>query len=160
MSCLSGLLGASGSSGQHWYLFDLPLGFPSPRSSIAAVPLGFGFVWWGVLMLLWGFGLVGGCHRASKYYATLCPGSVCMAFKSLSFPQMALTDDAENHQWVTRFSRARNNTCIINREDLTESTGVVSAKYPPKVKLEFLTTLECQSGSIKHTYFLKVFGFL
>ena len=32
------------------------------------------------------------------------------------------------------------------REDLTEGTGVVSAKYPLKVKLEFLTTLECQSG--------------
>ena len=29
------------------------------------------------------------------------------------------------------------------REDLTESTDVVPAKYPPKVKLEFLTTLEC-----------------
>jgi len=32
------------------------------------------------------------------------------------------------------------------REDLIESTGVVSAKYSPKAKLEFLTTLECQSG--------------
>ena len=31
------------------------------------------------------------------------------------------------------------------REDLTESTDVVLAKYPPKVKLELLTTLECQS---------------
>ena len=29
------------------------------------------------------------------------------------------------------------------REDLTESTGVVPAEYPPKVKLELLTTLEC-----------------
>ena len=29
------------------------------------------------------------------------------------------------------------------REDLVESTGMVPAKYPPKVKLEFLTTLEC-----------------
>jgi len=27
-------------------------------------------------------------------------------------------------------------------EDLTESIGVVPAKYPPKVKLEFLTILE------------------
>ena len=32
------------------------------------------------------------------------------------------------------------------RMDLTENTGVVPAKYPPKVKLELLTTLECQSG--------------
>ena len=31
------------------------------------------------------------------------------------------------------------------REDLAESTSVILAKYPPKVKLEFLTTLECQS---------------
>ena len=29
------------------------------------------------------------------------------------------------------------------REDLTESTGVVLAKYPSKVKLELLITLEC-----------------
>ena len=29
------------------------------------------------------------------------------------------------------------------RKDLTESIGVVPAKYPPKVKLELLTTLEC-----------------
>ena len=28
------------------------------------------------------------------------------------------------------------------RKDLTESTGVVPAKYPPKVKLELLATLE------------------
>ena len=31
------------------------------------------------------------------------------------------------------------------REDLTESTGVVPVKYPSKVKLELLTTLECQN---------------
>ena len=37
-----------------------------------------------------------------------------------------------------------NDTCATQkREDLTESTDVVPAKYPPKVKLEFLTTLEC-----------------
>ena len=29
------------------------------------------------------------------------------------------------------------------REDLTGSTSVVPAKYPPNVKLELLTTLEC-----------------
>ena len=33
----------------------------------------------------------------------------------------------------------------IKREDLTESTYVVPAKYPPKVKLELFITLECQS---------------
>ena len=31
-----------------------------------------------------------------------------------------------------------------NKEDLTKSTGVVPAKYPPKVKLERIsTTLQC-----------------
>ena len=41
------------------------------------------------------------------------------------------------------------NTCSqwhlhnTKRNDLTESTGVVPAKYPPKIKLELLTTLEC-----------------
>ena len=29
------------------------------------------------------------------------------------------------------------------REDLAESTGMVQTKYPPKVKLELLTTLKC-----------------
>ena len=29
------------------------------------------------------------------------------------------------------------------RKDLTESTGAVPAKYPPKVKSELLSTLEC-----------------
>ena len=32
------------------------------------------------------------------------------------------------------------------KKDLAESTGVVPAKYPPKIKLERIsTTLECQS---------------
>ena len=40
----------------------------------------------------------------------------------------------------TQSQRHLHNT---KREDLTESTGVVPAKYPLKVKLELLTTLEC-----------------
>ena len=33
-----------------------------------------------------------------------------------------------------------------NKEDFAKSTGVVPAKYPPKVKLERISiTLECQS---------------
>ena len=51
----------------------------------------------------------------------------------------------KNHQWATQSSHTRNNTCTIKREDLTESTSVVLAKYPPKVKLELFKTLECQS---------------
>ena len=50
----------------------------------------------------------------------------------------------ENQQWATRQTRDHNDTCTTQkREDLTESTGVVPAEYPPKVKLELLTTLEC-----------------
>ena len=45
------------------------------------------------------------------------------------------------HQWATRYVHIRNNTCIIKKEDLAESTGVVPAKYPPKVKLELFSQL-------------------
>ena len=60
------------------------------------------------------------------------------------FPQTAPTDDAwkitsEVHN-KHAIQRHLHNT---KRKDLTESTGVVPAKYPPKVKLELLTTLEC-----------------
>ena len=51
-------------------------------------------------------------------------------------PQTAPTDDAKkNHQWATQSLHACNYTCTTKREDLTKSTGVVLAKYPPKVKL-------------------------
>ena len=60
------------------------------------------------------------------------------------FPQVAPTDDAwkitsEVHGKHTIQRHLRN----AKREDLTESTGVVLAKYPLKVKLELFTTLEC-----------------
>ena len=61
---------------------------------------------------------------------------VCLIFSS----------HKKNHQWATQSSYARNNTCTIKREDLTESADVVSAKYPPKVKLELFTTLGCRVG--------------
>ena len=55
-------------------------------------------------------------------------------------------DDAEkstvSHTVLTYSKQHMYNT---KREDLEESTGVVPAKYPPKVKLKLLTTLECQS---------------
>ena len=37
--------------------------------------------------------VVGGCHRASKYHATLCSGSDSMT--NSSFPQTMPTDDVE-----------------------------------------------------------------
>ena len=53
---------------------------------------------------------------------------------------MVICDDA------TQSSYVRNNTTYaIKRENPTESTDIVSAKYPPKVKLELFTTLECQN---------------
>ena len=64
------------------------------------------------------------------------------------------TDDAEKSTVSHTASRACNNTCKMKRKDLIESTGMVSAKYPPKVKLELLTTLECQNwggGGIMRT---------
>ena len=60
------------------------------------------------------------------------------------FPQTAPTDDVEkstvSHTVLTYSKKYLYNT---KREDLTESTDVVLAKYPLKVKLELLTTLEC-----------------
>ena len=63
------------------------------------------------------------------------------------FPQTTPTDDAEKStvSYVV-FTCSKQHLHNTKREDLTESTGVVPAKYPPKVKLEFLTTLECQTG--------------
>ena len=55
-------------------------------------------------------------------------------------------DDAEKSPVShTVFALSKQHLRNKKREDLTESTGVVPAKFPPKVKLEFLTTLECQS---------------
>ena len=46
------------------------------------------------------------------------------------------------------------------RENLIESTGMVPAKYPLKVKLELLTTLECQSwGELCGPVFWRSLGF-
>ena len=59
------------------------------------------------------------------------------------FPQTAPTDDAENN--TTNESHAphsiANDTCTTKRNDLAESTGVVPAEYPPKVKLELVSLL-------------------
>ena len=67
----------------------------------------------------------------------------------------------KNHQWATQFLYARNNTRTTKKEDLIENTGVVPAKYPPKVKLEFFRNSKVpELGSIMRTCFLRVFGFL
>ena len=78
--------------------------------------------------------------QASKYHATLWPRSDRL---KCGFPQTAPIDDAEkstvSYTVHTCLKQHLHNT---KREDLAESTGVVPAKYLPKVKLEFLTTLE------------------
>ena len=53
-------------------------------------------------------------------------------------------DDAKKSTLSHTALCAQNNTCKMKRKDLTEGTSVVPAKYPPNVKLELLTTLECQ----------------
>ena len=76
----------------------------------------------------------GGCHQTSKYHATFFPGGDNIAYKS-PFPQTTPTDDGEksivSHMVLTCLKQYLHNT---KREDPTESTGVVLAKYPPKVK--------------------------
>ena len=62
----------------------------------------------------------------------------------MRFPQTAPTDDARKSTVSYTV-----NTCShghlhnTKRKDLTENTGVLPAEYPPKVKLDLLTTLEC-----------------
>ena len=54
------------------------------------------------------------------------------------------SDDAEKSSVsYTALTCSKQRLHNTKREDLAESTGVVSAKYPPKVKLELLTTLKC-----------------
>ena len=68
-----------------------------------------------------------------------------MAYKSL-FLQTMPTDDAKksiiSH---TTFTCSKQHLLNTKGEDLIESISVMPAKYPPKVKLELLTSLECQN---------------
>ena len=86
--------------------------------------------------------VVGGSHRASEYHATLVSGKRLVWLNSLS-PQMAPTDDAVNLTSELHNSNARMNHLHKKKErkDLIESTGVVSAKYSPKAKLELFSQL-------------------
>ena len=60
------------------------------------------------------------------------------------FPQTAPTDNAWKINSELHGKHAITMTPTQHKKDnLTESTGVVLAEYPPKVKLELLTTLEC-----------------
>ena len=67
---------------------------------------------------------------------------------------------SKNHQWATQPLHAQNNICATKKEDLIESTSMVSARYSSKVKLELLTTLECQNwGELCLPFFWGSSGF-
>ena len=87
--------------------------------------------------------VVGGGHRACEYYATLVSGKRQVRPNSQSFPQMAPTDDAVNLTNEKHDPNAQMNHLHKRRKqkDLAEGTGVVPAKYPPKVKLEIFSQL-------------------
>ena len=59
---------------------------------------------------------------------------------------MAPTDDAEKINSKLHGPHVfKQHLRSTKKENLIESIGVVSAKCPPKVKLELFTTLECQN---------------
>ena len=67
-----------------------------------------------------------------------------MAYDTTRSPQTVPTDDAWKINSVVHGKHAiQRHLRNTKRKDLIKSTGVVLAEYPPKVKLEFLNTLEC-----------------
>ena len=85
--------------------------------------------------------VVGGGHRACEYHATLVSGKRQSKPNSQSFPQMVPIDDAVNLTSEKHDPNAQMNHLHKRRKqkDLAGGTGVVSAKYPPKVKLEIFS---------------------
>ena len=71
--------------------------------------------------------------------ANMCADRLDRLGCSLMMPKK---ESPVSHMVLTFSKQYLRNT---KREDLTESIGVVSIKYPSKVKLELLTTLECQN---------------
>ena len=73
----------------------------------------------------------------------LCPGGDKSGLNSHRSPQTALTDDAVNLTSEKHDPNAQMNHLQKeeNKKDLAEGTGVVPAKYPPKVKLEIFSQL-------------------
>ena len=71
--------------------------------------------------------------------ANMCANRLDRLGCSLMMPKK---ESPVSHMVLTFSKQYLRNT---KREDLTESIGVVPVKYPSKVKLELLTTLECQN---------------
>ena len=65
-------------------------------------------------------------------------------------------DDAENRQQAAQSSRALDKILlnIEKEEDLTEDTGVIPAKYPPKVTLENSSQLQSARVWVNYAYFV------
>ena len=82
--------------------------------------------------------VIGGGHRACEYHATLVSGKRQVWLNSYRFPQAVPTDETINLTSEKHNPNAQVNHLRKRRkqEDLAEGTGVVPAKYPPKVKLE------------------------
>ena len=87
--------------------------------------------------------VIGGGHRACEYHATLVSGKRQVWLNSYRFPQTAPTDDAVNLTSELHNPNAQVNHLHKRRKqkDLAEGTGMVPAKYPPKVKLEIFSQL-------------------
>ena len=80
----------------------------------------------------------------SKIFFFFFNGQVISYIPNLSNRVTILADEAvnltsESYDTITRMNYLRKRK--KEREDLTESTGVVPAKYPPKVKLELFSQL-------------------
>ena len=162
VSCCFGLLGTLLPFSPSWFLLSALM--PSWSSSWI---LRFVFFWHNYSFRSW-FCLVRCFTAAMRFWIYLLSGvvrgsspwtSLMVAIERVSTmqlfvleaivrlinrksPQTAPTDDAKkNHQWATQSSHTRSKTCATKREYLTESTGVVPAKYPPKVKLKIFSQL-------------------
>ena len=161
---------------QHWYLFGPPPKCGAPRSFDTAALPDRGFVEWGVPRLQRKSEPVFQGQLRVVHLLERCwwlPSSEWVPCNSLSGKRLYGLEVTvishrqrqlmmpKNHQWATQSLHACNNTCTIKKKDLTESTGVVLAKYPLKVKLEsFRHSRVSELGSIMRTFFLRVFVFL
>ena len=87
--------------------------------------------------------VVGGGHQACEYHTTLVSEKQQGKPNSQSSPQTTPTDDAVNLTSEKHDPNAQMNHLHKRRKqkDLAEGTGVVPAKYPPKVKLEIFSQL-------------------
>ena len=87
--------------------------------------------------------VVGGGHQACEYHATLVSRKQQIWLNSYRFPQTVPTDETVNLTSEKHDPNAQENHLHKRRkqEDVAKGTGVVSAKYSLKVKLEVFSQL-------------------